>query len=357
MKVSRWQFPGVIVIVAVVTGAVVAGWWYLRPAVLPDGFVSANGRIEAVEIDVATKNGGRLQSVLVAEGDFVTAGQELAMMDTATLHAQLREAQAHLQRAVIGVEIARSGVTQSEAQARSAQAMVELREAELRAAASRLARSEGLAPRGVAPQSRLDDDRAAHQAARAAVAAAEAQLAAAQAGIERARSDVIGAESGVEAARATIGRIEAELADAVLKAPRDGRVQYRVAEPGEVLAPGGTVVNMVDLADVHMNFFLPTAQAGRLPLGDEVRLILDAAPELVIPARVSFVASVAQFTPRTVESAAEREKLMFRIRARIDPDLLRQHAALVKTGLPGTAYVRLDPAAEWPAELLPRLPQ
>lgn len=357
MKFSRRQFPGVVVILAILAGVMVAGWWLLRPAALPDGVVSANGRSEAVEIDVAAKNGGRLQSVLVAEGEFVAAGQELARMDTATLQAQLREAKANFSRAAIAVEIARSGVAQSEAQARAAEAQVELREAELQATASRLQRSEELAPSGVAPQSRLDDDRAACQAARAAVAAAEAQLAAAQAGIQRARSEVIGAESGVEAAQATIARIEAELADAVLKAPRDGRVQYRVAEPGEVLPPGGTVVNMVDLADVHMNFFLPTAQAGRLALGDEVRLILDAAPEFVIPARVSFVASVAQFTPRTVETEAEREKLMFRIRAQIDPDLLRQHAARVKTGLPGTAYVRIDPAADWPPELLPRLPQ
>ncbi|MBN9890215.1 HlyD family secretion protein [Salipiger abyssi] len=357
MKIAGWQFPGAVTILAILAGAMAAGWWFLQPAALPEGLAKANGRLEAVEIDIATRSGGRLQSVLVAEGDFVIAGQELAVMDTATLQAQLREARANLSRAVIGVEIARSGVAQSEAQARSAQALVELREVEQQAAAIRLARSEGLAVTGATPQSRLDDDRAAHQAARAAVAAAEAQLAAAQAGIDRARSDVIGAESGVEAAEAAIVRIEAELADAVLKAPRDGRVQYRVAELGEVLPPGGTVVNMVDLADVHMNFFLPTAQAGQLALGDEVRLILDAAPEFVIPARVSFVASVAQFTPRTVETEAEREKLMFRIRARIDPDLLRQHEALVKTGLPGTAYVRIDPAAEWPADLAPRLPQ
>jgi HlyD family secretion protein len=357
MKFSRWQYPGAVTILAILAGFMVAGWWVLRPAALPDGVVSANGRIVAVEIDVATTSGGRLQSLLVAQGDFVTADQELARMDTATLQAQLREAKANLSRAVIAVEIARSGVAQSEALARAAEAQVELREAELQAAATRLARSEGLAETGASPQSRLDDDRAAHQAARAAVAAAEAQLAATQAGIQRAQSDVIGAESGVEAAQSSIARIEAELADAVLKAPRDGRVQYRVAEPGEVLPPGGTVVNMVDLTDVHMNFFLPTAQAGRLALGDEMRLILDAAPEFVIPAQVSFVASVAQFTPRTVETEAEREKLMFRIRAQIDPDLLRQHAALVKTGLPGTAYVRIDPSAEWPPELLPRLPQ
>ncbi|ANH08977.1 HlyD family efflux transporter periplasmic adaptor subunit [Shinella sp. HZN7] len=148
------------------------------------------------------------------------------------------------------------------------------------------------------------------------------------------------ARSGVaqSEAQATIARIEAGLVDAALP-------------------PGGTVVNMVDLADVHMNFFLPTAEAGRLALGDEVRVILDAAPEFVVPARVSFVASVAQFTPRAVETEAERKKPMFRIRARIAPDLLRQHEALVKTGLPGTAYVRIDPAADWPADLAPRLPQ
>lgn len=357
MKIANLFRPGTLLVFGAVIAAALALWGVLRPAAPTDGFAAANGRIEAVEINVATRNGGRLQTVAVAEGDIVTRGQELATMDTATLRAQLREAQAYLRRAEIGIEIAQGGVAQSEALARAAQASVALREAEVRAAASRLARSEELAPGGVAPQSRLDDDRAAHQAAVAAVAAAEAQVAAAEAGIGRARSDVIAAEAGVDAASATIGRIEAELADAVLKAPRDGRVQYLVAEPGEVLAPGGIVLNMVDLADVHMNFFLPTSQAGRLALGDEARLVLDAAPEFVIPARVSFVASVAQFTPRTVETAAEREKLMFRIRARIDPDLLRRYRDIVKTGLPGIAHVRIDPAAEWPAELQVRLPQ
>lgn len=357
MKIGNFFRPGILLVLGVLIAAAILFWWVLRPDSSTDGFAAANGRIEAVEIYVATRSGGRLQTVLVAEGDAVIAGQELAIMDTATLQAQLLEAQAHLRRARIGIDIAQSGVTQGEALARAAQASVALREAEVRVAASRLARSEELTPGGVAPQSRLDDDRAAHQAALAALAAAEAQVAAAEAGVGRARSDVIAAEAGVDAANATIRRIEAELADAVLKAPRDGRVQYLVAEPGEVLAPGGIVLDMIDLADVHMNFFLPTAQAGRLAVGDEVRLVLDAAPEFVIPARVSFVASVAQFTPRTVETEAEREKLMFRIRARIDPDLLRRYRDIVKTGLPGIAHVRIDPDAEWPAELQVRLPQ
>src|SRR3546814_3115012 len=82
----------------------------------------------------------------------------------------------------------------------------------------------------------------------------------------------------------TIQRIQADIDDSVLKSPRDGRVQYRVAQPGEVLSPGGVVLNMVDLTDVYMTFFLPTEQAGRVALGAEARLVLDAAPQYVIPA-------------------------------------------------------------------------
>jgi HlyD family secretion protein len=134
-------------------------------------------------------------------------------------------------------------------------------------------------------------------------------------------------------------------------------VQYRVAQPGEVLSAGGRVLNLVDLSDVYMTFFLPTVQAGRVALGAEVRLVLDAVPQYVIPARVSFVADVAQFTPKTVETASEREKLMFRLRAHIPPELLRAHITQVKTGLPGVAYVRLDPAVEWPDKLAVRVPQ
>jgi len=98
-----------------------------------------------------------------------------------------------------------------------------------------------------------------------------------------------------------------------------------------------------------MTFFLPTSQAGLVAVGSEVRLVMDAAPDVAVPAAVSYVADVAQFTPKTVETADEREKLMFRIRARVDPAILQKYIQYVKTGLPGTAYVRTDPNAEWPA--------
>jgi HlyD family secretion protein len=162
---------------------------------------------------------------------------------------------------------------------------------------------------------------------------------------------VVDAEASVEAARAAIESLTVEINDSTLKAPRDGRVQYRVAQPGEVLSAGGRVLNMVDLGDVYMTFFLPTSQAGRVALGTEIRLVLDAAPQYVIPAKASFVADVAQFTPKTVETEEERQKLMFRIKAQIPPELLRKHIQQVKTGLPGMAYVKLDPEAEWPKRL------
>lgn len=347
-----------VLVLTVVAGAIIGAlaWRFFRHAVLPPGFARGNGRIEAVEIDVATKAPGRVREILVEEGDLVRAGQPLANMDTAVLMAQRRQAEAELQRALIGIDVATSQVRQRDAEKQAAQAVLAQRQAELEAAQRRFTRTEKLAGGGVEAQQRLDDDRATFESARAAVSAAEAQSAAADAAIGLARSQVVGAQSDVEAVRATLERLQADIDDSVLRSPRDGRVQYRVAEPGEVLAAGGVVLSVVDLGDVYMTFFLPTAQAGRVSIGSEVRLVLDAAPQYVLPALATFVADVAQFTPKTVETQEEREKLMFRVKAHIDPSLLREHIAQVKTGLPGVAYVRLDPRAEWPAELRLRVP-
>jgi HlyD family secretion protein len=333
------------------------GWKYYQPKELPDGFASSNGRIEAVEIDVATKTAGRLLAVLVNEGDFVAAGQVLAQMDTEILKAQLREAEAELRRAKTGVETAQSNVVQRENEKVAAESVVAQREAELDLASKNFARAEQLVGRGALSREEFDTNRAALYSTKAAVSRAKADVAAAKAAITTAKSQVIASEASVGAAQAKIERLQADINDSTLKSPRDGRVQFRIAQPGEVLNAGGKVVNLVDLGDVYMTFFLPTASAGRVSMGAEVRLVLDAAPQYVIPAQVSFVADVAQFTPKTVETAEERQKLMFRIKARIDPELLKKYIRSVKTGLPGMAYVRLDEQSEWPAHLEVRLPQ
>lgn len=350
-------FRSTLLLVGIFVGAAFVFWWSLRPNGLPAGIVVGNGRIEATEIDIATKTPGRIVEILAREGDFVGAGSVLAKMDTQALEAQRTEARAKVRQAENAYQATKAIVVQRKSEQAAAQAVVAQRRAELDAATKRLHRSERLVGEGATPQQEVDDNQARVLGIQAAISTAIAQVAAASAGIEAAAAQVVEAQSAIEASKATVARLDADIEDSLLKAPRDGRVQYRVAEPGEVLDAGGRVLNMVDLSDVYMTFFLPTEAAGKVALGSDVRLVFDALPGYVIPAKASFVASVAQFTPKTVETESERLKLMFRVRARIDPNLLKKHIEQVKTGVPGMAYVKLDAALPWPPELEVKLPQ
>ncbi|ACU90263.1 HlyD family secretion protein [Desulfomicrobium baculatum] len=354
-KWKKWLIP--LGIAAVLVAAGLVAWQMLRPKGPGEGFISSNGRIEATEIDVSSKFSGRVQDILVADGDFVTAGQTLAHMQVQTLEAQRDEAQARYQQSLTLVASAEAQVAVRESDRHALQALVAQRMSELDAAQRRLARSETLAGEGASSDQELDDDRARVRSVQAAVVAAKAQVQAAQSAIMAARAQVAGARSTVDAAQATIDRIKVDIDDSALVAPRDGRVQYRIAQPGEVLAAGGKVLNLVDLGDVYMTFFVPETAAGKLALGSEVHIVLDAAPQYVIPATISFVASTAQFTPKTVETASERQKLMFRVKARIGRDLLEKNITQVKTGLPGMVWLKLDPQAQWPPELTAKVPQ
>jgi HlyD family secretion protein len=176
----------------------------------------------------------------------------------------------------------------------------------------------------------------------------------AMAGIAQAQSKVAEADAAVAAAQAKVDSLRSTLDDTSLKAPISGRVLYRLAEPGEVLAAGGKALTLVDLSDMFMTVYLPTDKAGQVALGGEARIVLDALPGEVIPATVSFVAPKAQFTPREVETRTEREKLMFRIKLKADPAWLAAHRDLAKGGMPGVAYVRIDAGTPWPANLQPK---
>ncbi len=324
---SKWKIYAAVAALLLLGTALVVRWAPWQSKGPGPGFVSGNGRIEATEIAVATKLAGRVQDILVAEGDFVKAGQPVARMQIDGLQAQREEAVARLQQAQLAISSSQVQVAQRESDYQAALAVVAQRESDLDTASRRLPRSEQLAREGFFSSQLLDDD------------------------IGASRTQVTSAEANVRALEATLARIDVELADSELKAPRDGRVQFRVVQPGEVVGAGARVLQLVDLSDVYMTFFLPETVAGRVALGSEVRIVLDAAPGFVIPATVSFVASTAQFTPKTVETASERQKLMFRVRAQIDKALLLRHQEQVKTGLPGVAWLRVDPAVEWPANL------
>jgi HlyD family secretion protein len=316
-----------------------------------DALVSGNGRIEATEINVSSKLSGQLEEILVHEGDFVESGQVLARIKVSGLEAQLREVQAQQRQAQDGIATAEAQVAMQMSEKAAAEAMVQQRETELVAAKNRLARTEILAKEGASSKQQLDDERADVKRVAAVLSAAKAQVDSAQSAIVAARSQVSGAHSQVDAIKATIERINFDIDDAQLKAPLKARVQFLVAQPGEMIAAGGRVLNLIDLSDVYMTFFLPETVAGRIAMGTEVRIVLDAAKNVVIPARVSFVADTAQFTPKTVETESERQKLMFRVKAKIDPALLQKYIQQVKTGLPGVAYIKIDDNAAWPAFL------
>ena len=354
-QLKKKLLVGAFAVGLIVIGVVV--YLLLKPSGPGKSFASGNGRIEATEIDVATKLPGRVQDIMVNEGDFVSVGEPLAQMQTDVLDAQRDEAQAQSQQAITAVASAEAQVAARESDLAAAQATVKQRAAELDAAQRRFARTEMLSSNGVATLQVVDDNRASLHGTQAAVTAAQAQTTAAQAAITAAQAQVVGAKAGVTASVATIARIEADITDSRLKSSCEGRVQYRVAQPGEVLGAGGTVLNLVDLNDVYLTFFLSDLVAGKVAIGSEVHLVLDAAPQYVIPATVSFVATVAQFTPKTVETATERQKLMFRVKAQISRELLQKNLKQVKTGLPGVAWLKLDAAAQWPANLEIKVPR
>lgn len=322
----NWVIAAVAILLA---GGVGAGLWLQaqRSNALA-GFATGNGRIEATEVDIATKLAGRLEEVRVEEGDSVEAGQIVARMETKSLQAMLKQAEAEVTRARKGRNYAA--------------AVIEQRQSELALAKKELARARGLYENQNIALEKLQRGETVVRSAKASLAAAEAQLAE--------------TDAAIEAAKARTEQLKADLEDSILTAPRGGRILYRLAEPGEVLPAGGKVLTLLDLTDVYMTVFLPTAQAGRVAIGAEARIVLDTIAEYTLPARVSFVAPRAQFTPKEVETRTEREKLMFRVKIRIDPELLKQHVEQVKTGVPGVAYVRLDAAAEWPKHLQVRLP-
>lgn len=325
--------PGVrgVLAAAVLVAAGVGGWfwWQSRSDGPPPGFAVSNGRLEATRVDISTKFAGRLAEVLAQEGDLVEPGELVARLDDTELKAQLREAEAVSRQAEEGL--------------REAQALLSQRQAELEYQNQELLRALALFDRGHSTQEVVDLRRSQRETANAAIHSSRA-------GIARARA-------AIAAAKATEDRLRADLDDYALTSPITGRVQYRLAEPGEVVAAGARVLTLLDVTDVYMNIYLPTAQAGPLVYGAEARIRLDAAPGYVIPAGVAFVAAEAQFTPKYVETASEREKLTFRVKVRIPPEVLEPRKELVKSGVPGVAWVRLDPAAQWPADLAVNLPE
>lgn len=324
----RLLVPLLLVVVLLAGGYGGYSWWRAERDALPAGIVAGNGRLEAVQVDIAPKYAGRVSSIAADEGDLVTAGQLLATMDTSELSAQLDRAEAETALAEESLAEAKAQVVQ--------------RQSELRLAEQELARAKTLVDRGHISRSVYDQRQSTRDVAQAVLGAARAKVAT--------------AEKQIAAAEAETRRIQSQIDDSTLTTPTEGRVLYRLAEPGEVVGAGEALLTLLDLEDVYMEIFLPADDAARLALGAEARIVLDVLPDYSIPARVTFVSPEAQFTPKQVETLSEREKLMFRVKVTIPAELVAKRVQYVKTGIRGVAYVRVDPAASWPDRLTRPIP-
>jgi HlyD family secretion protein len=319
----RLRFSVGLLAVLLVAGGGGIYWWKHAHSQLPAGISFGNGRLEADEIDISTKFPGRIAEMRAEIGDMVTAGQVVARMDTRDLQESLKKSQAQVEQARQAIEEASANLQQQ----RTQQTL----------AAQELDRTQALLKNGWATKELFDQRKQALDGANAALNAATNRVA--------------GAERLLEASQHDVGLYTVNIKDNDLVAPRDGRLQYRLANVGEVLPSGGKVFTMLDVSYVYMDIYLPTLESGKIKVGTDARILLDAYPTAPIPAKVSFIASEAQFTPKTVETQSERDKLMFRIRVRIDPERSSIHAGSVRSGLPGVAYLRADPNVAWPENL------
>ena len=313
-----------IIILAVIAAIAGIAWYVVRDmerkeALAHPKFYSGNGRLEATEVYISSKLAGRVEKVFVKEGDLVRPGQKLVQMQTNTLEAEKAAALANIKV--------------REGELAMANAAVKQKESMLDGARKNYERQKTLLPTAATSQRNFDD--------------VETEYKRAQADLEYAKANVITAAAQVETQKAELARIEANIDDSTLYATYDGRIQYLLAHEGEVLSAGGRAMNLVNLTDSYITFFLPTAVAGKIQMGAEVRIVFDALPAHSIRAKVTFIDPVAQFTPKSVETQVEREKLMFRIKANIDADKLRKYIKDVKTGIPGVAWVKVDPHADW----------
>lgn len=393
----RNKLSRAVLIVAILAVAIAGGflvWWFLiRQPPIPRSIIALSGRIEGDDSTVATKVSGRIREIRVREGDIVKAGDVIALLDEEQAAAREQQARSasqeaetritrsqdqigvlreQLKQANITVDQARQDaegrVHQAEAQVATAEANLSQAQAGYEQARYDVERFTRLAGTGdVSDRQREQAKTAAESqaavvesmkkqvaAAHGALTAARANLknppirssqaAAVQKQINQAQTDVAAAQADADRARAQLKETEANRSDLTVVAPFDGTIATRVAEPGEVVAPGTAIVTMIDLSKIYLRGFVPEGDIGRVKLDQAARIYLDSNPKVAIDAIVSRIDPEASFTPENTYFRDERVKQVVGVKL-----LIKNPTGSAKPGMPADGEILVE-GTTWPKD-------
>jgi HlyD family secretion protein len=315
----------------------------------PSDTLRLSGHVEATEVRVSADVAGRLTALDVDEGSRVTAGQVIARLDTTDTELAIRRAEADRNQADAQLRLLRAGtrledVRQAEAQAAAAEGELAAARVEQSSAALDLERFEDLLRRNSGSRKQRDDAAARAGVAGERVRSAEEHVRAAREIVERLKAgarpqELEAARSRVAAADAQLATLQESLRDAVITAPATGVITEKLAEVGELLPRGTAVVLITDLDHAWANVYVDEPMVPRLRLGQPAQVFTDAGGA-GLPGTVSYISPRAEFTPRNVQTAEERSKLVYRLKVTVD-----NRAGILKPGMPVEAQVTLQPAA------------
>jgi membrane fusion protein YbhG len=312
-----------------------AGAWYAFGRAQHEGDeedLTASGTVEATEAQLGFQATGRIVEIAVREGDRVRAGQVLARLDAAEAEARRAQAAAQVAAAAAAVAELERGFRQEEiGQGRAGLAAAEDR---LRNAESDYRRARILYEGGAISREALDNARLARDVARSQRTQAAEQLRLLQAGPSREK--IAQARAQRAQAEASLRATEVALLNLVIAAPSDGLVTVRHRQPGEIVPAGSPVLTLIDPADRWVRIYVKEDRVGAVRLGSRAAITSDTYPGKTYPGEVAFIASEAEFTPKNVQTAEERVKLVYAVKVRITGDPGYE----LKPGLP--ADVRLE---------------
>jgi len=323
-----------IIAPVVLIGGAAAVWVIATGDEAEDGAIVASGTVEATEADVGFQTGGRIEEVLVVEGDRVTARQPLARLDGAELEARLAAAEAQVEVARAQLTELREGARPEEmAQARAAVTAAAQR---LETARTEAGRARRLFDGGAISRQALDEANTQLAVVEAQHVQAAEQLLALERGTRTER--IAAATAQLHQAEAVMEQIDAVLASAVALSPWPGIVTTRHREPGETVAPGTPVITVLNPDDRWVRVYIGEADLVRLSLGQRVAIIADGLPDMRFAGSVSHIAEQAEFTPRNVQTPEERSRLVYAVKVRV----LEDAELRLKTGMP--VDVRIETA-------------